>query len=120
MRAIYVMVLSMCLFAPGCKCSISVDDRKREDLSSHSDLIIEIKNAIVSIPSLANAEPSIEVIADQGVFCATARYDDVTINGPGRTTIRCVFVAYGKDTKTALENLKEKITSNKGKNSEAQ
>jgi len=118
-RAIYVMVLSMCLFAPGCKCSISVDDRKREDLSSHSDLIIEIKNAIVSIPSLAHAEPSIEVIADQGVFCAKAQREATTIDRLGITITRYVFTAYGKDTKTALENLKEKLTSKKGKNSEA-
>lgn len=119
MRLIHAMLVSMCLFAPGCRCDIQVDSRKREDLSAHSALVIEIKNAIVSIPRLAHAQPSIEVIEDQGVFCATAMYDEVTIDGQGMTTTKFAFVAYGNDTKTALENLKEKLTSKNSTNSGA-
>lgn len=119
MRLIYAIILSTCIFTTGCKCNVSIDSRKREDLSAHSALVIEIKNAIVSIPRLAHAQPSIEVIEDQGVFCATAMYDEVTIDGQGMTTTKFAFVAYGNDTKTALENLKEKLTSKNSTNSGA-
>lgn len=119
MRAIYVMVLSMCLFTTGCKCSVSVDDRKREDLSMHSDAVIAIKNAVTSDPSMWHTRPRVEVSDERGVFQAVVSCSVTSVKDGTTNIVNLSCTAYGKDTKTALENLKEKLTSKKGANSEA-
>lgn len=119
MRLIHAMLVSMCLFAPGCRCDIQVDSRKREDLSAHSALVIEIKNAVTSDPSMWHTRPRVEVSDDGGVFqavvsCSVSSVKDGTVN-----IVNLGCTAYGNDTKSALENLKEKLTSKNSTNSGA-
>lgn len=120
MRMIYVAIVSMCLLTPGCRCDIEVDNRGREDLSAHSDLVVEIKNAFTSDPRRWHMEPSVEVVKEDGAFCATAKYDQTTVRKGEFTVEKFHCAAYGKDAKTSLENLRDKITGKKGTNSEAQ
>lgn len=120
MRVIYVIVLSTCLIAPGCRCDIQVDNRKRESLSEHSDLVVEIKNAFTADPCRWHMEPDVDVVNEDGAFCATAKFDQTTVRKGEFTVEKFHCAAYGKDAKSALENLRDKITGKKGTNSEAQ